>query len=116
MLRHNSSNASPGENRFGRAFMTADTLHRRLQQLIGDRFDYLGEVWILIEVLGDVDTVVLRRCEHCRPNSLQQNAYGMPNRRVEDTLSLRISDVSGEIYSEDILVLLEGRQIAPDSD
>jgi hypothetical protein len=90
--------------------MTADTLHRKLQKLIGDRFDYLGEVWILIEVLSDVDGVVLRRCMDCVPSALQQNAYGSPNRRAEDTLTLRISDRSGEAYSEDILVLLEGRQ------
>jgi hypothetical protein len=90
--------------------MTADALHRKLQVLIGDAFDYLGEVWILIEVLSDVDGVVLRRCKDCKPSALQRNAYGMPNRRVEDTLTLRISDRSGEAYSEDILVLLEGRR------
>ena len=89
--------------------MTADTLHRKLQRLIGDRFDYLGEVWILIEVLQDVDTVVLRRCDNCGPATLQANAYGMPNRRTEETLTLPISDSAGG-YSEDILVLLEGRQ------
>jgi len=89
--------------------MTADTLHRKLQQLIGDQFDYLGEVWVLVEVLKDVDTVVLRRCEKCKPAALQANAYGMPSRRVEETLSLPISDAHGG-YSEDILVLLEGRR------
>lgn len=90
--------------------MNADTLHPKLQVLIGDAFDYLGEVWILIEVLSDADSVVLRRCKDCRPGALQRNAYGMPNRRVEDTLTLPISDRSGEAYSEDILVLLEGRR------
>jgi hypothetical protein len=89
--------------------MTANNLHRKLRKLIGDHFDYLGEVWILIEVLSDVDTVVLRRREIGEPSSLQSNAYGMPNRRVEDTFSLQISDRSGDGYSEDILVLLEGR-------
>jgi hypothetical protein len=52
---------------------------------------------------------VLRRREIDEPSSLQSNAYGMPNRRVEDTFSLQISDRSGDGYSEDILVLLEGR-------
>jgi len=94
--------------------MTADSLHRKLQILIGDRFDYLAEVWILIEVLGDADSVVLRRCKDCKSRSLQQNVYGVPNRRVEDTLTLHISDPTGNAYSEDILVLLEGRQ-APGS-
>ena len=90
--------------------MNAATVHRRFRQLIGDRFDYLGEVWVLIEVLADSDCVVLRRCVDCAPGSVQQNAYGIPNRRVEDTLTLQISDSSGEGYSQDILVLLEGRQ------
>lgn len=88
--------------------MTADRLHRKLQKLIGDRFDYVGEVWILIEVLQDVDTVVLRRCDNCKPATLQANAYGMPNRRTIETLTLPISDRNGG-YSEDLLVLLEGR-------
>ena len=90
--------------------MTADALYRRLRALIGQRFDYLGEIWILVEVLSDDDSVVLRRCANCGPRPVQRNAYGMPNRRAEDTLTLRISDRSGEAYSEDILVLLEGRQ------
>lgn len=88
--------------------MTAETLHRKLRQLIGDRFDYLGEVWVLIEVLGDVDSVVLRHCTECAPRGVQRNAYGIPTRRVEDTLTVQISDAGGEGYSQDILVLLEG--------
>jgi hypothetical protein len=89
--------------------MTAEAVHRKLQGLIGNRFDYLGEVWVLIEVLGDLDSVVLRRCDDCKPGSVQQNIYGMPNRRAEDTLTVDISDTTGESYSQDILVLLEGR-------
>ena len=62
--------------------MTANNLHRKLRKLIGDRFDYLGEVWILIEVLSDVDTVVLRRREIDEPSSLQSNAYGIDVRQL----------------------------------
>lgn len=93
--------------------MTSDTLHHKLQKLIGDRFDYVGEVWILIEVLQDVDTVVLRRCDNCRPATLQANAYGMPNRRTIETLTLPISNPDGG-YSDDLLVLLEGRHTGQD--
>lgn len=89
--------------------MSVDTLHRKLRQLVGDRFDYLGEVWILIEILADADSLVLRRCGDCTPRGVQRNAYGIPNRRAQDTLTLRISDSGGAAYSEDILVLLEGR-------
>ncbi len=88
-------------------------LHQRLQQLLGGRFHYLGERWVLIEVLADTDSVVLRRCTQHPDWTVQRNAYGVPNRRVEDTLTLRISDDDGG-YSQDLLVLLEGHQ--PDSD
>lgn len=88
--------------------MTADTLHRKLERLIGHRFDYLGEVWILVEVLGDIDSIVLQRCKDCAPYNVQQNAFGMPNRRAQDTLTLAVSDKTEDTYSQDILVLLEG--------
>lgn len=90
--------------------MNMDLLHRKLQQLIGDRFDYLGEVWVMIEVLADVDSVVLKRCRDCQPGSVQRDVYGFATRRTVNTLSLKISDADGDGYSEDLLVLLEGRQ------
>lgn len=92
-----------------------DPLHIRLRQLVGQRFNYLGEIWVLIEVLGDDDSVVLRPCVECTKNSVQRNAYGEPNRRVSSTITLPISDKSGGAYSQDILLLLEGR-LPPSSD
>ena len=89
--------------------MTSANLHRKLQQLIGQQFLYLGEVWILIEILSDMDSVVLRRCRDCGRADVQQNLYGMPNRRAGDTLTLPISDSSGESYSQDLMLVLEGR-------
>ena len=86
------------------------SLHRKLRQFIGQKFDYLGEVWILIEVLADNDSVVLRRCSDCKPRTVQHNAYGLPTRRSPDTLTLPISARESEESSQDILVLLEGRQ------
>lgn len=90
--------------------MTATTLHRRLERLIGDRFNYLGEVWVLIEVLADLDAVVLRRCTTCPSLNMQTNAYGQPTRRTDETLTLPISGAEETAYSEDLLILLEGRQ------
>lgn len=95
--------------------MSDDPLYRKLRQFIGQRFDYLGEIWVLIEVLGDDDSVVLRRCIECGPGSVQSNAYGEPTRRASGTLTLPISASGGEGYSQDILLLLEGRQ-SPASD
>ena len=93
--------------------MTADVLHRKLQRLIGDRFAYLGDIWVLIEVLSDADSVVLRRCEESGRGNVQQNMYGMPTRRAQGTMTLQISDATGDGYSDDIMVLLEGRQVRP---
>lgn len=90
--------------------MSIDPIYHRLQQLIGDRFDYLDEVWVLIEVLSDIDSLVLQRCKDCQPHRVQQNLYGMPNRRVMATMTLAISDATGDGYSEDVLILLEGHQ------
>ena len=89
--------------------MTANALHHRLRQLIGQRFNYLDDIWILVEVLGDDDSVVLRRCTDCGPRPVQRSVYGMPTRRVEDNLTLPISGGDGG-YSQDLLVLLEGRR------
>lgn len=89
--------------------MTADALHRRLRQLVGQEFDYLDEMWILVEVLGDDDSVVLRRRADRGSGSLQPNVYGMPTRCAADNLTLPISGDDGG-YSQDLLVLLEGRQ------
>lgn len=90
--------------------MSDDSLHRRLRPLIGKRFDYLGEVWVLIEVLVDIDAVVLRRCKDCQRGTVQRNAYGQPNRRLSDTLTLPISASDKEGFSQDLLALLEGHQ------
>lgn len=90
--------------------MTSRDLHHRLHSLIGERFRYVDELWVLIEILHDADQVVLRRCTECAGGSVQRDAFGVPSRRVMQTLSLRISDAAGDGYSEDLLVLLEGRQ------
>ncbi len=89
--------------------MTTDALYHKIRKLIGQRFDYLDEIWILVEVLADDDSVVLRRCTDCGPRRVQSNVYGMPTRRVDDNLTLPISDGEGG-YSQDLLVLLEGRR------
>ncbi len=90
--------------------MTAATLYRKLEPLIGHRFDYVGETWILIEILEDIDSIVLRRSADLTPGDVQQTAYGLPGRRVQRTLTLAVSNADGTAYSDDILVLLEGHK------
>jgi hypothetical protein len=66
----------------------------------------------MVEVLPDSDRVVLQPCTDCGRAPVQRTAFGLPGRRVSQTLSLRISDPGGEGYSDDLLLLLEGRQRA----
>ncbi len=90
--------------------MTPDPLHRKLEKLVGNRFEFLGEPWVLIEVLADIDSLVLRRCVECnRQHAVQRNSYGMPNRRVEGTMTLPITNHDTGSYSDDVMALLAGR-------
>jgi hypothetical protein len=90
--------------------MTPLALHRKLEKLLGEHFDYLGEAWVLIDVLGDIDSLVLRRHPEDGSGSVQQNSYGIPTRRVADTLTLPISDAESGAYSDEVLLLLAGRR------
>jgi hypothetical protein len=88
----------------------ATMLHDRLRSLVGQTFDYLGEPWVLIEVLSDDDSVVLDRAHQLMQQAVQANAYGVPTRRANQTLTLPISDATGDSYSQDLMLLLEGRR------
>jgi hypothetical protein len=90
--------------------MTAATLHRKLERLVGHRFEFRGEPWILVEILSDLDSLVLRRCADCRSGSVQRNSYGQPTRRVDNTLTLPLSDASTGGYSTEVITLLAGRR------
>jgi hypothetical protein len=87
--------------------MPEDTLHRRLRGLIGRRFHYAGATWLLVEVLADTDTVVLRS-ESRQPGPVQTDQYGAPLRRSPETISLPITDEDGG-YSAELEALLSGR-------
>lgn len=90
--------------------MTVLTLHRKLKNLLGERFAYLDEEWVLIEVLSDIDSLVLRRQADRGPSVVQRNSYGMATRRVTDTLTIPISDADTGTYSDEVLLLLSGRR------
>jgi hypothetical protein len=89
--------------------MPGTTLHNKLRQLIGEQFDFVADRWVLIEVLGEMDSLVLRRCSGCRNRPVQANSYGQPTRRVVETMTIPISDPATGGYSEDVLTLLAGR-------
>ena len=91
---------------------TATTLLGKLERLVGQRFDYRGEDWILVEVLGDIDSLVLRRYSSRGGRTVQRNSYGQPTRRVDDMLTLPLTDAATGGYSPDVISLLAGRQKA----
>lgn len=87
--------------------MSQDSLHRRLRALIGNRFRYAGDTWVLIEVLTDADAVVLRNVAPA-PGPVQSDLYGAPLRRAQETLTLPVSGDDGG-YSDELGALLRQR-------
>ncbi|WP_043107769.1 hypothetical protein [endosymbiont of unidentified scaly snail isolate Monju] len=81
-------------------------LHRNLRKLIGRRYRYLSDDWVLIDILGDEDCVALQRLPSGGPNPLQTDQYGLARRRVPETLTLPISSADDpDTYSEELLLL-----------
>lgn len=85
-------------------------LYQNLRKLIGQRFRYLSDEWVLIEVLVDEDRVVLQRADAGVTPPLQADQYGHARRRVPETLTLPISDDKDSgTYSEELMLLFQGR-------
>lgn len=81
-------------------------MYDRLAQLIGKQFSYLGCDWLLIEIMPELDSLVLRRLgQH---NEVQANQHGSPNRFCKETLTLKISNPDNQGYSEELTILLSG--------
>jgi hypothetical protein len=89
--------------------MRSEPLSQKLQHLVGEQFDYVGKRWVLIEVLQDLDSLVLRHGDGVGHAAVQHNSYGHPNRRVKGTLTVPISDPKTGGYSDAALLLLGGR-------
>lgn len=81
-------------------------MHDKLEQLVGKSFNYLGCQWILIEILPELDSLVLRRLDAAK--RVQTNQYGGANRFCDETLTLKITDPDTMGYSEEITTLLSG--------
>lgn len=78
-----------------------------MRGLVGKRFQYLDISWRLAEVMGQEDALVLVRTDG-KETPLQASQYGHSVRRVPQTLTLPLSDVAGEGYSDEVLELLSG--------
>ena len=82
-------------------------MHERLLKLVGKKFNYLGNRWVLIEVMPENDSVVLQRDEGLK--QIQSNRHGSPNRFSTETLTVKISSPdSDDEFSEEIGILLSG--------
>ena len=81
-------------------------MHDKLQKLVGKSFSYLGYQWILIEILPELDSLVLRRLDATK--RVQANQYGDANRFCDETVTLKITDPDTLGYSEEITTLLSG--------
>jgi len=88
--------------------MEISELHQKLRQLVGQKFHYQGQEWLLIEILVEEDLLVLCRQGDCEESAIQVNQYGLASRRTQMTMTIPISDVSGQ-YSQEALELLGGR-------
>jgi hypothetical protein len=90
--------------------MAEDSIHQRLRALIGRRFCYGGEDWLVIDVLADDDAVVLQRVG-TSSGPIQADLYGQASRRVCDTLVLPVSGESPDQLSHDIIDLLNSPSV-----
>tara|TARA_Y100001935_G_C17214100_1_gene461668 strand:+ start:643 stop:939 length:297 start_codon:yes stop_codon:yes gene_type:complete len=85
------------------------SLYKKLSKLIGKDFEYLSNTWRLIDILPDSDQIVLQKID-ATFKELQFNQYGQVNRRGTETISLPISSAEDKnIFSDEILLLMEGR-------
>lgn len=89
--------------------MDSSDLHQRLQTLIGERFFYQKQEWLLLDILVSEDLLVLCRHGDCEKKKLQTNQYGQPSRRAQVTITLPISDPSDAGFSEEALEFLKGK-------
>jgi hypothetical protein len=81
--------------------------HQQMRQLVGQRFQYLGSRWTLIDILPDTNALALRR-DASESRTVQTDLYGTPSRRSPDTITLPVCNADGG-YSTAVTKLLNGR-------
>ena len=83
-------------------------MYEKLLQLVGKKFAYLGSNWLLIEIMPELDSLVLKRLDS--EKRVQTNQYGGAHRYSNETLTLKISNPDTQGYSDEITILLSGIQ------
>jgi hypothetical protein len=82
-------------------------MHDKLFQLVGKYFRYQGCKWLLIEVMPENDSLVLRRVDSHK--NAQSNQFGAVTRYGQQTLTIAISNSKDtDSYSTELTDLLSG--------
>ena len=87
--------------------MENQTIFQRMRMLLGERFNFRGQIFTLIEILADEACVVLRGNGPEEPIQLDQ--FGRPLRRSGALEAVPVFAADGEALSEDMLELLASR-------
>jgi hypothetical protein len=81
-------------------------MYEKIAKLVGKHFSYLGCTWIMIEVLPEADSIVLRRLDPQK--CVQANQYGTAQRLTQETLTIKISRPDNSAYTEELTAMLAG--------
>lgn len=84
-------------------------MYSQLTKLIGKRFIFEGEVWLMVEVLRNEDAVVIVPEQAAIRKQIQANQYGHATRRCEECRTLPLTNKEGDAYSQAVMDLLTGR-------
>ena len=84
-------------------------MYSQLTKLIGKRFIYQGEVWLMVEVLRDEDAVVIVPEQAAMKKQIQANQYGHASRRCESCHTLPLTNGACDAYSDAVMELLSGK-------
>ncbi|MGD2118720.1 MAG: hypothetical protein PVG66_10190 [Chromatiales bacterium] len=82
-------------------------MYEKLEKLVGKQFVFNGCVWLLIEILPEMDSLVLRRQDDSK--RIQGDQFGAPTRKCSETLTLQISNEDGSEFSAELTRLLAGK-------
>ena len=85
-------------------------MYSQLTKLIGKRFIYQGQVWMMVEVLREEDAVVIVPEQAALNKQIQTDQYGHATRRCEECKTLPLTNKEGsDAYSDEVMSLLSGR-------
>jgi hypothetical protein len=88
----------------GQSSLNDQEFFRRMRKLIGRRCRHLGQRCMLIDVLADEGTLILR-CEEGEP-PVQSDQFGHALRRAYETREVAVFDADGDTLTPETLDLL----------